>query len=96
MQSNMAANSEVQNFAASLDENINADGDALPKETFSLGQIKRGALDEDEDEDEVCEIYIHALMQQFHTEPPRKNSCIMMKSSNFFISLWANSPNKAP
>jgi hypothetical protein len=39
------------------EENISEN--VLPKETFSFGQIKTNALDEDEDEDEVCEFSLH-------------------------------------
>ena len=40
----------AENLGENSSENINS----LPKETLPFGQVKSSALDDDEDEDEVC------------------------------------------
>ena len=44
------------------EENISENVNSLPKETFTLGQIKSSTLDDDEDEDEVCHFSLHCTI----------------------------------
>jgi hypothetical protein len=48
-------------MAENLSENPSENVNALTKETLSFGQVKSSALDEDEDEDEVCLMFLNKL-----------------------------------
>jgi hypothetical protein len=48
-------------MAENLSENPSENVNAFPKETLSFGQVKSSALDEDEDEDEVCLMFLNKL-----------------------------------